>query len=144
MIARIEADLKAALIGRDQLKVNVLKSLKNSLKNEEIDKRRELEDEEVLAVLKREAKQRDEAAELYLKGGSNERAQQEQAERTIINEYLPAPMDEAALVQLVEKVSAEFDNDPAKTGQIIGRVLAEAQGQADGQIVAKLVKQRLA
>lgn len=143
MIERIEADLKSALIERDQLKVNVLKSLKNSLKNETIDKRRELTGEEILSVLKREAKQREEAAGLYKKGGSPERAQQEQAERTIIDEYLPDQMTESAICDLIKEVVDEVGNDPAKTGQIIGQVIARAKGQADGQTVARLVKQHL-
>lgn len=143
MNERIEADIKAAMLARDTLKVNVLKSLKNSLQNEAIAKRRDLTEDEILAVLKREAKQRDEAAELYRKGNSTDRADQETAERAIINDYLPAQLDETAIKALVEVAVAKVGKNPANTGQIIGMVMAEAKGQADGQTVAAMVKEHL-
>jgi uncharacterized protein YqeY len=143
MIDQLEADLKAALLARDELKTNVLKGIKNALNNARIEKRGDLSEADITAALRREAKQREEAAELYDRGQSPQRAERERAELAVIEKYMPTQLDEEAVLELVKKVSADVGDDKAKTGQIIGRVIAEAQGRTDGQTVARLVKQHL-
>lgn len=143
MIEKIEADLKTAMLGGDKAAVELLRGLKSALNNEQISKRAELSEEEIVSVLRREAKKRDEAAQLYKQGGADAKADAELSERALIERYLPAQMDEAELVKLVDNAIEKVGKDPAKTGQIIGQVMASARGQADGATVARLVAERL-
>jgi len=95
-------------------------------------------------VLAREAKKRQEAADLYKQGGSTERAGQELAEKQIIEEYLPEPMSGTQLAELVKAaVAAVTAPTMADMGKIIGAVKAKAGTGADGATIARLVKQAL-
>lgn len=143
MKKKIEADLKTAMLGGDKTTVELLRGLKSALNNEQISKRAELSEEESVVVLRREAKKRDEAAQLYKQGGANDKAEAELGEKALIERYLPARMDEAATAKLVDEAIEKLGKDPAKTGQIIGQVMASARGQADGATVARLVSERL-
>lgn len=143
MIDRIEADLKAALLAGEERTVAVLRGVKSALQSAKIAKRGELTDDESIAVLKREAKQRDEAAAVYRQGGAEQRAEAELSEKAIIAKYLPAQLGVDATLKFVEQAIAEIGSDKAKTGQIIGRAMQLAQGQADGKTVAKLVNEKL-
>lgn len=143
MIERIEADLKQAMLARDRLKTDVLKGIKNALKNEQIAKGRKLEEDEELAVLRREVKQREEAAKMYRQGGSTERAEQEEAEKAIIMDYLPQQLSADELNELVDQAIAEIGQDISNIGRIIGEVIQKAKGRVDGSTVSKAVKERL-
>lgn len=143
MLDRIEADLKSALLAGDKTIVAVLRGVKSALNNAAIAKRTKLTDEEIVVVLRREAKQRDEATAVYEKGGAKDRAEAEAAEKLIIERYLPARLDEATVTKLIEQAIAEIGVDKAKIGQIIGRVMQLANGQADGKTVARLVNQKI-
>jgi uncharacterized protein YqeY len=101
-------------------------------------------DEEVVALLAREAKKRQESADLYKQGGSNDRAEAELQEKAIITEYLPTQLSEEELVKLVEAtIAAMRAEGPNQIGQVIGKVKQQAGASADGAIVARLVKERL-
>jgi uncharacterized protein YqeY len=139
---RLQAELKTAMLARDALRVSVLKSLKSALANEQIAKGHELSDEEVVAVLKRQAKQRDEAAAGFTEGGAQDRAEKEIAEKVIIDEFLPEQLSESAVVAVIDEVVSAA-GDGANQGQIIGQVMAQLKGQADGAVVARLVRERL-
>lgn len=143
MLEKIEADLKIALLAGAKDRVELLRGLKSALANEAIAKRSPLTEAEAISVLRKEAKKRDEAAILYRQGGAEDRAEKEMAEKSIIDAYLPAQMDEAALDKLVDNALSAIGADKAKTGQIIGHVMQAAQGQADGKVVAQLVSKRL-
>jgi hypothetical protein len=142
MIDSIDKDLKSAMLARDNLKVSVLRGIKSSIKNEEIKKRQPLTDNELIAVLRREVKQREESALVYDTTGLMDKAQQEREEKKIIEAYLPPQMDESVLKELIEDVVKDLGDDASKTGQIIGEVIAKAQGQTDGATVARLIKER--
>lgn len=143
MLDKIEADLKTALLAGEKNRVELLRGLKSALANEAIAKRSSLTEEEVISVLRKEAKKRDEAAIIYRQGGAQDRADQEMTEKTVIDAYLPAQMDEAALARLVDDAVAAIGADKAMTGQIIGHVMQAAKGQADGKIVSQLVSKKL-
>ena len=143
MIEQIEADLKAAQKAGEKDKVLVLKGVKSSLINERIKLGHELDEDEAVKVLKREAKQRDEAAEVYKRGGAEDKADKELAEKAIVEEYLPEGMPEEELIKLVDEAMAKVGSDPKQMGAIIGQVMAGSQGRADGKQVAELVKSKL-
>lgn len=136
------------MLAKDELRVSVLRSLKSSLLYfkvaEKLDREQPLDDQKVEAVLSKESKKRQESADLYAKGGSQDRAQAELAEKKIIDTYLPQPMSEADLQQVVDKAIKEIKPDgPKDMGKVIGFVKQQVGVAADGSAIAKLVKSSL-
>ncbi len=144
---QIDADLKAALLGGDKALALVLRGLKSSILNVEIaqNKRDEgLDDGTVIQILGKEAKSRQESADLYEQGGDNNRRDQELAEKAIIQGYLPQQLSDDELQALVAKaVETIGKDDPAAMGKIIGQVKAASAGQAEGARIAAAVKEAL-
>ena len=96
------------------------------------------------AVLRRERKQRVEAAEQYRSAGQEQRAQAEEADLPVIDEFLPAPLSDDELAALVEEAIAETGAaSPRDMGRVMGLVSARSQGRADGRTAAALVRERL-
>lgn len=140
--ATIQADLTTALKSRDDLKLQTLRLLSSAIHNEEIATGKELPDSEIFVIVKREIKKRKEAIESYKSAGRNETADKEAAEAKILETYLPTQMSEAEITVLVDEVLATA---PAgNVGQIIGMVMKRTGGNADGNLVAKIVNQKLA
>ncbi|HVC36651.1 MAG TPA: GatB/YqeY domain-containing protein [Candidatus Dormibacteraeota bacterium] len=144
---KIEQDLKVALLSGDKNTTATLRGLKSSLLNLKIEQTKRdqgLSDQEVTAVLRKEAKKRQESADLYLKGGAQDRAQSELNEKALIERYLPAPLSEEGLIQIVTQTIAELGvNDPSAMGQVIAAVKQKTAGAADGAVIARLVKEGL-
>lgn len=144
---RIEQDIKTALLARDSQRVSVLRGLKAALLNVKVATgKREtgLEDAEVVSVLAKEAKKRQESADLYKQGGDQVRHDAELAEKVIIDEYLPQPLSDKEVTDIIDQVIADTGaTGPQAIGQVIGQVKAKAGPAADGAIIAKLVKDRL-
>ena len=145
---RIEQDLKTALLAGDKSKVTTLRGLKSVLLYAKVaagTRDEGLSDEIVISILSKEAKKRQESADLYKQGGSQERADAELAEKALIETYLPAQLDEAELSKIVEAVIADTGaSGMADMGRVIGAVREKTQGAADGAVIARLVKERLA
>lgn len=141
MLQKIEADLKTALLARDQFKVDVLKGLKNTIRNEEINTRKELSDDEAMKLIAKESKKRLDAAKLYKDAGEEERAQRELDENEIIKQYLPEQLSEQELEKLVDEVIEEVGKD--NMGRVIGEVNRRAKGRANGGDIARIVKGKL-
>jgi uncharacterized protein len=144
---QIEKDLKQALLSGDKAKAETLRGLKSALLNEAISQNaREtgLTDEQIQKVLAKESKKRQEAADLYKQGGAAERAGAELAEKAIIDAYLPEQMGEDEVAKIVDEEIAKAGQPAMQDmGRIIGAVRARAGGQADGALIAKLVKEKL-
>ncbi|MBI1952291.1 GatB/YqeY domain-containing protein [Candidatus Saccharibacteria bacterium] len=144
---QLDKDLKAAMLGGDKQRAEVLRGLKNALQYEAVAQNsvdRSLDDEQIQKVLAREAKKRQEAADIYQKAGESERAEAELAEKMIIGQYLPGQLDESAILALVKDEIGKADNPSAQNmGQIIGAVKASAGASADGATIARLVKEAL-
>jgi len=147
MQEQIERDIKSALLSGDKIRVETLKTIKNALQYEAVAKSvkpGELSEDQVQVVLAREAKKRQEAADLYKTAHETEREQKELAEKTVISAYLPEQMKEEDLKKVVEAEIAKVDNPGLpQMGQIIGAVRAQTKGQADGALIAKFVKEAL-
>lgn len=147
MLDKIESDLKAALLAGDKVKVETLRGLKSAILNETIAqgaKEAGLKDEEIQKVLSRESKKRAEAAELYEKGGNEERAQAELTEKAVIDNYLPEQIDEGTIEAAIsEEISKTDSPTMADMGRIIGAVKAKLGAGADGSTIARLAKQAL-
>jgi hypothetical protein len=144
---KIEQDIKTALLAGDSRRVSTLRGLKAVLLNVKVatGKRESgLSDEEVLTQLSKQAKQRQESADMYVQGGDQSRADAELAEKAIIEAYLPAQLSEAEITKLIDEVITETGaSGQAAMGQVIGQVKQKAGAAADGSVIARLVKEKL-
>jgi uncharacterized protein YqeY len=140
-------DLTTAIRERAEVRVATLRMVLAAITNEEVagDVARELSDGDVQAVLRREAKKRREAATAFAEGGRPERAEREQAELAVVEAYLPAQLDDAALAELV---AAAVRDTGASGMQSMGAVMKVVQpavaGRAEGGRVAAEVRRQLA
>src|SRR6266404_4196538 len=144
---QIESDLKTALLGGDKAKAGTLRNVKSALLNEAISagaRETGLSDEQIQKVLARESKKRQEAADLYKQGGADERANAELSEKAIIDAYLPEQMTEEEIAKIVDEEIAKAGSPTMQDmGRIIGAARGRTGGQADGALIAKLVKDKL-
>jgi uncharacterized protein YqeY len=145
---RLTQDLKAAMLAGQQHRVLTLRGLKSNLLYAKVAKNgprdEELPDSEVLDILAREAKKRQESADLYTQGGNAEKATAELEEKAIIETYLPKQLSEGELKDVIERVVDELGADSmSRMGAVIGKVKQEVGVTADGAVVARLVKERL-
>lgn len=144
---RIEQDLKTALLAGDKQRATVLRGLKSAILYVEVAKglrEQGLPDEEIITLLYKEAKKRQESADLYAKGGSEDRQTTELAEKAIIEEYLPKQLDETEIAAVIDTVIADLGITSSQAmGQVIGAVKQRTAGATDGALIARLVKERL-
>jgi len=144
---KIDKDLKTAMLSGDKTTVDTLRGLKSVILYDEVAKgRREegISEGEIISLLQKEAKKRQESADLYASGGNEERSKQELSEKAIIENYLPKSLSEEEMNALVDSVIAELDNpDMSKMGQIISLAKERSGGSADGASLASIVKARL-
>jgi len=144
---KLEQDIKTAMLAGDSQRVSVLRGLKAVLLNVKVatGKRESgLDDAEVLAHFAKQAKQRQESADLYVQGGNQAKADAELAEKAIIESYLPKQLSEAEINQLIDEAIAETGaSSPAEMGRVIGQVKTKAGAAADGGVIARLAKEKL-
>ncbi|HSU02955.1 MAG TPA: GatB/YqeY domain-containing protein [Nocardioides sp.] len=145
---RLRADLTTAMKARDELRSSTLRMVLTSITNAEVagKEARELSDEDILGVLSSEAKRRREAAAAFQDGGRAEMAAKEAAEGEVIAEYLPTPLTEAEIADLVtaaiEQTGAAGEGMRAM-GKVMGVVTPQVKGRADGGVVAAEVRKQL-
>jgi uncharacterized protein YqeY len=144
-IEELESEVKEAMLARDAERRDALRLILSSLRSAEKDLQRPLSDGEELQVLQRERKKRIEAAEAFREGGREEQAAKEDAELAILEEFMPTPLSEDELEQIVDDAIAE---NGATSLQDLGRVMADVMpqvaGRADGSAVGQLVREKLA
>jgi uncharacterized protein len=144
-IERIQSDLTAAMKGKDELRLSVLRMVKSALKNKEIEKMRPLEDMESLQVLQTLVKQRHESVEQFTKGGRKDLAEKEKREIVIIQEYLPAAPSDAEMRQAIEAAISESGADSLKQmGAVVKAARARLEGKSvDGKALSDRIRERL-
>lgn len=143
---KIKEDLKDAIRNKDSATRDVLRFLTSDIKNEMIRIRseRELEEKDVLAVVKKNIKSRKDSVEQFTQGGREDLAAAEQAEIAILEKYMPEEMSEAEVEAIVKRVLANLAGDQAKNfGMVMKGVMQETDGRADGALVSKIVKKTL-
>ncbi len=142
---KIEDDFKAAMKAKSPA-YPVISFLRAAIKQTEVDSRKELTEEDVVAILRSQIKKRKESIEEYTKGGRPELADKEMLEMKVLEGYLPAQMPEADIRKIVVASIAEMGvaGDMSKMGQVVGKVMAQVKGKTDGGSVSKLVKEELA
>jgi uncharacterized protein YqeY len=144
---RLRADLTAAMKAKDAFTTGVLRMGVAAIANEEVSGKvaRELTQAQEEAVVTREVHKRHESAEAYTAGNRPELAQKEEAEAAILSQYIPAPLTQAEVDQIVAEELAAVDGATMKQmGQIIKAVNARVQGRADGSMIAAKVRAGLA
>ncbi|MEN0057288.1 MAG: GatB/YqeY domain-containing protein [Bdellovibrio sp.] len=143
---KVTADVKAAMIAKDSLKLGALRMLQAAIKNREIELRPEaITGDEVLSVVKKLVKQRKESIEQFQQAGRQDLVDQETAELKVLEVYLPAQMSreqiEAVVVEVVAALGAKTVKD---MGPVMKEVIARTAGAADNKIVSELIKSKLA
>ncbi len=140
----IESAMRAAMKARDERRVGTLRLVMAAAHNRQIELGHELTDAEVVEVLDRQVKQRRESVELYRGGGRNDLAEVEEAEIVILREFLPEPLTDAEVEQLVrEAVAATGASSPSDMGKVMGMLVPQTKGRADGKLVSDLVRRLL-
>ena len=145
---KLMQDLKAAMIAKDELRVNVLRSLKSAITYAKVAPGAPadgvLDQATIEGLFAKEAKKRQESAEAFKKAGADDKAAQEQQERAMIEAYLPPKLSEDDLRDVVANVVSELGATSAQQmGQVIAGVKQQVGTAADGAVIAKLVKERL-
>jgi uncharacterized protein YqeY len=145
LIARIEGELKAARLARDDERRDALSLILNALRASEKELQRPLSDDEELQVLQRERKRRLEAAEAFRSGGRDEQAEDEEFELDVLEEFMPEPLSEEELEEIVDDVISEVGATSIRDmGRVMASVMHQVSGRADGSTVSQLVKEKLA
>ena len=145
LIEEIEDELRDAMRARDAERRDALRLILNSLKNSEKELQRPLTEEEGLQVLQRERKRRLEAAEAFRAGGRDEQAAAEETELEILEEFMPEPLSEDEIEEIVDDVIAEVGaTSMADLGRVMADVMPQVAGRADGSQVSQIVREKLA
>jgi len=144
LLERLGEDLKQALKAKDAVRVSTLRLARAALHNTEIQRGRPLTDEEAQEVLRLEARRRKEAIEAFRRAGREEMAHREELELAVLLEYLPTPLSEEELRRIVQeaiqRLGASTERD---VGRVIGAVMREVRGRAEGRDVERLVREAL-
>lgn len=146
---QIQKDLKAALLTGDKFRATTLRGLQSVILYEEVaqnSREQGLSDEAIRALVAKEVKKRQESADLYKKGGDEDRAKTELDEKAILESYLPEQLTDEELEEVVSEVVAGLGvtGGHQTMGQAIGQVRQKVSGRADGARIAQKVKERLA
>jgi uncharacterized protein YqeY len=145
LIARLEDELKQAMVARDQPRRDALRLILSSLRSAEKELQRPLHDDEELQVLQRERKRRLEAAEAFRGGGREEQAQAEEQELAVLEEFMPEPLGEEELEEIIDDAIAEVGATSMRDlGRVMADVMPQVAGRADGSAVSQLVREKLA
>lgn len=140
----LNTDLTNAMKNSDAAVRDTLRMVKTAIKNTEINLGHELSDEEVITVLSKEVKQRNDAATAFTDGNRPELAAKEQSEIAILQKYLPAQMTEEEITTIVEQKIAETGaTSMADIGKVMGALMPKVKGKADGNLVNQLVRSKL-
>lgn len=144
-IETIEEHLRDAMKSREAERRDALRLILNALKSSEKELQRPLSEEEELQVLQRERKRRVEAAEAFRSGGREEQAESEERELAILEEFMPEPLSEEQIEDIVDDAIAEVGaTSMADLGRVMADVMPQIAGRADGSVVSQIVREKLA
>ncbi|MBA3347499.1 MAG: GatB/YqeY domain-containing protein [Actinobacteria bacterium] len=145
LIVEIEAQLKDAMREGDAERRDTLRLILSSLRGAEKDLQRDLTEDEELQVLQRERKKRVEASEAFRNAGREEQADKEDAELDVLEEFMPEPLSEDEVEEIVDNVIAEVGATSMRDiGRVMADVMPQIAGRADGSAVSQLVREKLA
>ena len=141
---RIESAMRDGMRARDERRTQTLRMAMSAAHNREIELGRSLTDDDYIEILGKQVKQRRESIEAFRSGGREAMAANEEAEAAILAEFLPEAMPADELEQLARAAIAETGaSSPADLGRVMGRVVPQTKGRADGKAVSDLVRRLL-
>ncbi|GGN96780.1 GatB/YqeY domain-containing protein [Saccharibacillus kuerlensis] len=141
---RLNEDMKQAMRSKDKFKLSTIRMIRATIKNQEIDLKRTLDDAEVLEILSREIKQRKDALQEFEKAGREDLAETLRAEIDIVAEYLPAQLSEEEVKAIVQQTIQETGaSSKADMGKVMAALMPKVKGRADGKLVNQVVQQNL-
>jgi len=142
---RIEGELKQARLARDDARRDALALVLNALRGAEKELQRGLSDDEALQVLQRERKKRIEAIDAFEAAGRDEQADHEEFELDVLEEFMPEPLSEDEIEEIIDNVIAEVGATSLRDlGRVMADVMPQVSGKADGSVVSQLVREKLA
>ena len=142
--ARLTADMKTAMKGGEKSRLATIRMLISAIKQREIDERRDVSDDEAMAILTKQAKQRRESIAQYESAGRDDLKAVEEAELAIIETYLPQPLsDEEIEAAVAELIAAEQASDLSQMGAVMKAARERLAGRADMAVVSQVVRNRL-
>lgn len=142
--ARLDADMKEALRGRESIRLETIRGVRGAIRNREIEAGEELDDDGIVRVIRGLVKQRADAIAQFRKGGRDELADKEEAEKAVLLGYLPAAPDEAEVEKVVREAIAEVGAEsPRDMGRVMKPALERLGPAADGKLVSQIVKRLL-
>jgi uncharacterized protein YqeY len=145
LIARIQEELREAMRERDNARRDALRLILSSLQSAEKELQRPLNDQEELQVLQRERKRRQEAEEAFRAAGREEQADAEALELDVLAEFMPEPLSEEELEEIIDDAIAENGATSLRDlGRVMADVMPQVAGRADGAQVSQLVREKLA
>ena len=141
---KLMEDLKDAMKNKDELKKNTVTMIRAAIKQIEVDKRVELEDNDVIDIISKEAKKRKDALAEFEKAGRQDLIDQTNAELALIKTYLPEELSEEELTKIIEETITEVGAETMKDmGKVMQAVKAKTAGRADGKTINEIVKAKL-
>jgi uncharacterized protein YqeY len=141
LLARLQDDLPAARKAQNKAMVLLLGTILADARNREIELKRDLTDDDVVEVLRRGIKRRRESVEMYDKGGRTDLAATERAELDALTAYLPASVDDT---EIRAAVVAAIEGGAANVGAVMGKVMSQFKGRAEGSVINAIVREELA
>jgi hypothetical protein len=144
LIERLNEDMKQAMKSQDKFRLSVIRMVRSSIKNAEIERQHPLDDQEVLDILQREVKQRKDSLQDFEKAGRQDLVDQVNEEIRILQEYMPQQMSEEEIIALVQQTIQETGaSSKADMGKVMGALMPKVKGRADGKLVNRIVQQYL-
>jgi uncharacterized protein YqeY len=136
--------LTTATKAKDSVRMNTLRMLRAAIKNREVELRTELEDQEILRVIRTQIKQHRDSIRHYKEGGRSDLEQKEEQELAILMSFMPEQLSQEAITKLVTRVIEEVDaKDMRDMGKVMKSIMATVAGSADGKVVSEIVRKQL-
>lgn len=139
---KLTEDMKKYMKEKNKKALNAIKILKTEIKKAEVEKQKELNDNEIISLIRKQIKMRQDSIEQYSSAGRNDLVEEEEYELNILKGYLPPEMSDEELEKIVKKTIDELGEN-VKFGQVMGRVMKELKGKVDGNRVNSMVKNLL-
>lgn len=141
---KLQEDLKTSMKNKDTLRKSVITLIRSSIKQVEVDKRIELNDDDVIDIISKQLKQRNDSLEQFLDAGREDLVEETRSEIEVLKEYLPQQLSEEELNEIVKQTISEVEATSMKDmGKIMSVIKPKTKGRADGKLINKLVKENL-
>lgn len=141
---KLQEDLKTSMKNKDTLRKSVITLIRSSIKQVEVDKRIELNDDDIIDIISKQLKQRNDSLEQFLDAGREDLVEETRLEIEVLKEYLPQQLSEEELNEIVKQTISEVGATSMKDmGKIMSVIKPKTKGRADGKLINKLVKENL-